>query len=123
VTLKVFEDNTFVTQTVAAASDRRVLVVDAGGSLRCSMVGDNVAQAACDNGWAGLLIFGAIRDSQAIAVSISACRHSARSRCAASRRASDSAIYLRFAGVAPVPGHHVYCDDDGVILAPRNILS
>ncbi|HCL28959.1 MAG TPA: hypothetical protein DIC52_11035 [Candidatus Latescibacteria bacterium] len=66
----------------------------------------------------GAADFGAIRDSQAIAVSISACRHSARSRCAASRRASDSTIYLRFAGVALVQGHHVYCDDDGIIPRP-----
>src|SRR4051794_38005063 len=61
-TLKVFEDNTMVREAVAQPGEGRVLVVDGGGSLRCSLLGGNLAVAAAQNGWAGGGIHGCVRD-------------------------------------------------------------
>ena len=63
-TIKCFEDNSLVAEKLAGSGngDGRVLVVDAGGSLRCGMLGDNLAQAAVDHGWSGVVVYGCIRD-------------------------------------------------------------
>jgi hypothetical protein len=56
VTLRVFEDNALVRATLEEKGDGRVLVVDGGGSLRCALVGGNLAQIAEQNGWAGIVL-------------------------------------------------------------------
>src|SRR5438046_96475 len=65
-TVKVFEDNVLVRTTLSEPGERRVLVVDGGGSRRCALVGDQLAELAVTNGWAGVLVFGCIRDSAAM---------------------------------------------------------
>ena len=62
VTLKVYEDNSLVRAALEEAGHGRVLVVDGGGSLRCALVGDNLAELGHKNGWAGIVVYGCIRD-------------------------------------------------------------
>ena len=62
-TVKAFEDNSVVKDAIAEPGHGRVLVVDGGGSLRRSMVGGNVAAEAAGNGWAGFVVYGAVRDT------------------------------------------------------------
>ena len=64
--MRCFEDNVLVRQRVSEPGDGRVLVVDGGSSLRVALVGDNIASIAQDNGWAGLIIHGCVRDSAAL---------------------------------------------------------
>ena len=123
-TLCVFEDNSLVRDAAESPGEGRVLVVDGGGSLRCSMVGDQVAQAACDNGWAGLIVNGAIRDSAdiaAIAIGIKALNTIPRKSI--KRGAGERDVTVQFAGVSFAPGHYVYADADGILVAPRDLLS
>jgi regulator of ribonuclease activity A len=61
-TVRCFEDNTMLKAAVESPGDGRVLVVDGGGSLRRALLGGNLGAAAAKNGWAGLLIHGAVRD-------------------------------------------------------------
>jgi regulator of ribonuclease activity A len=63
VTLKVFEDNALVRATLEEKGAGRVLVIDGGGSLRCALVGGNLAQIAEQNGWAGIVLNGCVRDT------------------------------------------------------------
>ncbi|MBW8809560.1 MAG: ribonuclease E activity regulator RraA, partial [Lysobacter sp.] len=65
-TIKAYEDNSRVRDAVAEPGNGRVLVIDGGGSMRRSMLGDLLASKALENGWAGVVVFGAIRDSAAI---------------------------------------------------------
>jgi regulator of ribonuclease activity A len=65
-TVRCFEDNVLVKQQLSSPGDGRVLVVDAGGSLRCALVGDNLARLGLDNGWAGIVLYGCVRDSAAL---------------------------------------------------------
>ena len=62
VTIKCHEDNSLVKQAVGEPGEGRVIVVDGGGSLRRALLGDMLAEQAAQNGWAGLVINGAIRD-------------------------------------------------------------
>jgi len=66
VTVKVFEDNAMVRNLLEEAGNGRVLVVDGGGSLRCALVGGNLAMLGAANGWSGILVNGCIRDSREI---------------------------------------------------------
>src|SRR5829696_6761398 len=62
-TLNVFEDNALVRQVLETEGKGRVLVIDGGGSLRCALVGGRLGALAESNGWSGMLINGAVRDS------------------------------------------------------------
>ena len=61
-TLKTFEDNALLKETLSGPGDGAVLVVDGGGSLRCALVGDVIAGLGVQNGWSGLVLWGAVRD-------------------------------------------------------------
>ncbi|MBI5894795.1 MAG: ribonuclease E activity regulator RraA, partial [Desulfobacterales bacterium] len=66
-TIKCFEDNSRVKECLGRPGDGRVLVVDGGGSRRCALLGDLLAAQAMENGWAGVIVHGCIRDVDAIA--------------------------------------------------------
>ena len=56
VTLKVHEDNVMVRGALEQPGAGRVLVVDGGASMRCALVGGNLAVLAEKNGWAGIVV-------------------------------------------------------------------
>ena len=117
-TVKVYDDNTSVRAMLETRGDGRVLVVDGGGSLRCALVGDRLAQLALDNGWGGIVVNGCVRDSAALArlpLGIKAlATHPRRSEKAGPGQVN---VPVTFAGVSFEPGLHLYADGDGVILS------
>ena len=117
VTVKVFEDNSFVKSELEKDGHGKVLVVDGGASLRCALLGGNVAELAYNNGWEGVLIYGCIRDSHEVAtfdVGVKAINISPKR--SNKRNEGEINIPLHFAGVTFVPGHFLYADDDGVVV-------
>jgi regulator of ribonuclease activity A len=100
-----------------------VLVVDGGGSLRCALIGDQVAALAAKNGWAGAIVNGCIRDSADVAsveVGLKAlATHPRRSR---KKGEGERDIPVHFADVTFTPGHYVYADEDGVIVSGKPLL-
>ncbi len=116
-TLKVFEDNALVRATLETPGAGRVLVIDGGGSVRSALVGGNLASLAADNGWAGIVVFGAVRDLDEIEdceVGIRALAlHPQRS---ARKGAGDSNVKVMVAGVAVEPGNWIYADADGILV-------
>ena len=61
-TLRTFEDAALIRHTLGTPGKARVLVIDAGGSLKAAVLGDRMARIGMDNGWAGVLVYGAIHD-------------------------------------------------------------
>jgi regulator of RNase E activity RraA len=49
MTVDCFEDNSLVAEQVKSPGEGRVLIIDGKGSLRCSLLGDQLAAAALDN--------------------------------------------------------------------------
>jgi regulator of ribonuclease activity A len=122
-TLKVFEDNALVRTALEEKGDGRVLVVDGGGSRRCALLGGNLAQLAVKNGWAGVVVYGCVRDSVEIAslpVGVKALavhpRKSAKGLHSAQRDRPVS-----FAGVTFRSGEWLYADPDGIIISVNKI--
>lgn len=67
VTVKCFEDNSRVKELLATDGTGKVLVVDGGASMRCALMGDLIAESAVKNHWNGVIIYGCVRDVDAIA--------------------------------------------------------
>jgi regulator of ribonuclease activity A len=121
-TIKCFEDNSLVRDLVAEPGRGRVLVIDAGGSARRAVLGDLLAKKAVDNGWSGFVIFGCIRDSAAIAKMPLGVKALGTHPLKTDKRGEGQRdIKVRFADVAFTPGDWVYADEDGVLVAPRQL--
>ncbi len=117
-TCKVFEDNTLVRAALEDRGEGRVLVVDGGGSLRCALVGDQIAALAQRNGWSGIVVWGCIRDAAALArMPIGVKALAANPRKSVKRGEGARDVPLGFAGVRFVPGAWLYADADGILVA------
>ncbi len=117
-TIKCHEDNALVRRAVEEPGGGRVLVVDGGGSLRTALVGDKLAGFAVDNGWAGIVVHGCIRDSAAIdALELGVRCLATTPRRAAKNGFGERDVVVSFAGVRLVPGAYLYADEDGVLVA------
>ena len=120
VTVTCFEDNSQVKALAATPGHGKVLVVDGGGSTRRALLGDMIAEQAVSNGWAGFVIYGAIRDVAAIngmaigVKAITACPVKTEKR-----GLGDSQLPLQFAGVTINHGDYIYADLNGVVVADR----
>ena len=116
-TVRCFEDNVVLKRRVSQPGEGRVLVVDGGGSRRVALMGDMVAGLAAQNGWAGLVIHGCVRDSAALAdleLGIAALGTNPRP----SGKAGDGEVDVpvTFGGVTFRPGDHLACDADGIVV-------
>ena len=119
-TVKLFEDNSLVRQALAQAGMRRVLVIDGGGSLRCALVGDQLAQLAVSNGWAGIVVYGCIRDWRAISgMNLGVLALATHPLKSVKKNVGDVDIAVSFGGVSFLPGQYLYADEDGVIVAEQ----
>ena len=123
VTLKLFEDNSLVRAALEEAGAGQVLVVDGGGSIRCALLGDQLAELAEKNGWAGVVINGCIRDSTAIAaIDIGVKALAVHPLKSVKRGIGERNIPVRFADVNFVPGYYLYADEDGLVVSERALL-
>jgi regulator of ribonuclease activity A len=114
-TVRCLEDNVLVKQRVAEPGAGRVLVVDGGGSLRVALVGDNVAGLARDNGWAGLIVHGCVRDSAALRdLSIAIKALGTHPKPSSKSGGGELDVPVTFGGVTFHPGARVVSDDDGI---------
>ncbi|HEY9306517.1 MAG TPA: ribonuclease E activity regulator RraA [Microbacterium sp.] len=116
-TVRCHRDNALVKDLLATPGDGAVLVVDGGGSLESALVGDLIAASAVENGWAGLIVFGAIRDRVAIGelpIGVKALGSNPRKSVKAGIGEVD--VPVTIAGVAFVPGRHVWADADGILV-------
>ena len=122
VTIRCFEDNSLVGETVRTPGRGRVIVVDGGGSLRRALLGDLLAAAAVDNGWQGLVINGCVRDVEILETIDLGVKALAACPLKTDKRGEGQpGVPLRFAGAEMEPGHFLYADTNGIIVARRDL--
>ena len=123
-TLDVYEDDVLLRETLEQAGAGRVLVVDGGGSIRCALLDVRMAQLAQDNGWAGVVIHGCIRNADQIGeVALGLKALSTVPRASRHLGRGELSRPLHFASVTFRPGHYLYADADGIVVAPRDLLN
>ena len=116
-TVRCHRDNALVKAVLATPGEGAVLVVDGGGSLESALVGDLIAGAAAANGWAGLIVHGAVRDRAALALlplGMKALGSNPRKSAKDGIGEVDEPVVI--AGVRFAPGKHVWADADGVLV-------
>lgn len=120
VTLKLFEDNSLVREALSGEGKGKVLVVDGGGSLRCALVGDQLALLAHRNSWEGILVYGCIRDAQDIGqVDIGLRALNTHPLKSVKKGVGQRDLAISFGGVTFRPGEWIYVDGDGVIVSDQ----
>ena len=116
-TLQCLEDNTSVREAVQSAGHGRVLVVDGGGSLRRALLGGNLAAAAEKNGWAGVVIHGAVRDVEEMARCQIGIRALGLLPMATDKRHPGVVdVPIQIQGVWVHPGEWLVADEDGIVV-------
>lgn len=122
-TIKCFEDNSRVRELTGEPGNGRVLVIDAGGSMRRAVVGDLLGKKAVDNGWVGIVVYGCIRDSAALATMPIGIKALGTHPVKTDKRGEGQRdIVVRFAGVTFHPGDWLYADEDGIVVARRQLI-
>ena len=123
-TVKCFEDNSLVRAALEEPGKGRVLVVDGGGSIRCALVGDKLAELGIKNGWEGLVVYGCIRDSAVIStLDIGIKALGTNPRRSVKKGAGERDVVLNFADATIKPGDYLYADEDGVLLSPVKLFN
>jgi regulator of ribonuclease activity A len=116
-TVRCFRDNALVKATLATPGRGGVLVIDGGGSLDLALVGDLIAGSAVENGWSGILVYGAIRDREAIGrLNLGVKALGSNPRKSAKDGVGDLDVPVTIGGVVFTPGRHVWADADGVVV-------
>ena len=123
VTVKCFEDNSRVKELLNTPGGGRVLVVDGGGSLRCALIGDMIAQSAIDNSWAGVLIYGCVRDAgDLLNMPIGVMALGAIPRKSNRQGVGEVDLPINFSGISIKSGDYIYCDLNGAIVSDKALI-
>lgn len=123
VTFRSREDNLLLKDIIVEPDEGRVIVVDTEGVTRCAMLGDVMALTAYRNGWAGLVINGAIRDVEAlstIAIGIKAL--GSNPRRSRKEGTGERNVPVTFGGALFAPGAMLVSDSDGIVIGPVTVL-
>ena len=119
-TIKCFEDNSLVARAVEENGEERILVVDGGASLRCGLLGDNLALKAAENNWSGIIIYGCVRDvDELVQINLGIQALNAMPLKSIKRNVGVRDEVLEFGGVSFVPGEFVYADNNGVLVSSK----
>ena len=118
ITVKCFEDNGLLYDLLEEDGHGRILLVDGGGSVRKALIDAELARLAVDNHWEGIVVYGAVRQVdalmeldlgiQAIAAIPAGCPDEG---------IGESDISVNFGGVTFFSGDYLYADNTGIILS------
>ena len=116
-TLECFEDNSRLRELMNTAGDGRVLVVAAGGSLRCALLGDTIAREAIAHDWIGIVIHGCVRDTAALArLELGVMALGSTPRRSAKNGEGRVGVPVELAGVLCSAGDLLVADEDGIVV-------
>ena len=130
VTIQCGEDNSRVRELVntpgtvdtLAGKLAQVLVVDGGGSVRRALVGGTLAAAAAKNGWAGIVVNGAVRDVAEMLAAHVGIRALALLPIRTDKRGEGrTGVPVQVQGVWVRPGDWLYADEDGIVVSDRSL--
>ena len=111
------DDNSLVKKVLQEPGAGRVLLIDNQASSTCAMLGGGLARLAVDNGWAGVIVNGAVRDTAELKVTplavfaLATCPRKSINRGIGERNRS-----VRIGGERVTPDDFLVADADGVVL-------
>ncbi|WP_343594787.1 ribonuclease E activity regulator RraA [Acinetobacter sp.] len=122
-TIKCHEDNSRVKEVLATDGTGKVLIVDGGASMRCALMGDMIAESAVKNHWNGVIIYGCVRDVDALAT-LELGVHALAAIPRKSHRQGIGVVdvALQLGGAIIIPGQYVYADNNGIIISEKKLI-
>ncbi|WP_180134938.1 ribonuclease E activity regulator RraA [Acinetobacter sp. YH12070] len=124
MTVKCFEDNSRVKELLATDGTGKVLVVDGGASMRCALMGDMIAESAVNNHWNGVIIYGCVRDVDAIAeLDLGVHALAAIPQKSNRKGVGETDIPLSFGGVNIQSGDFIYADNNGIVVSKEQLVA
>ncbi|GGC89512.1 putative 4-hydroxy-4-methyl-2-oxoglutarate aldolase [Tersicoccus solisilvae] len=116
-TVRCRHDNALVKSVLAGPGDGAVLVVDGGGLMHTALMGDLIAASAVQNGWAGVIIHGPVRDRAALAtLPLGVKALGSNPRKSAKEGTGERDVPVTFGDVTFRPGATVWADEDGIVV-------
>ena len=116
-TVRCLHDNALLKSVLSEAGHGGVLVIDGAGSLHTALVGDLIAELARSNGWAGLIVNGAVRDAATLrTLDIGIKALGTNPRKSTKTGAGERDVTVELGGITFVPGEIAHSDDDGIVV-------
>lgn len=116
-TVRCHEDNALLKSILSEPGEGRVLVVDGGGSLHAALIGDVIAGLALANGWAGVVVNGAVRDVAALReLDLGVKALGSNPRKGGKQGTGERDVPVTFGGATFRPGAELFSDDDGILV-------
>ena len=116
-TVRCYEDNVLLKQQISTPGEGRVLVIDAGGSLRCALIGDTIAGIGVEQGWAGIVLHGCVRDVAALReLPIGLKALGTNPRPSSKRGEGEIDVPVTFGELTFRPGAMLHSDEDGIVV-------
>lgn len=121
-TVKCYDDNILMRRTLEATSEGGVLVVDGAGYLGAALMGDQIAAIAARNGWSGVVLFGAVRDTVALgSIPLGVKALGSNPKKSGKNGTGLVDVPVSFGGVTFGPGEWLYSDDDGILVSAEEL--
>ncbi len=123
-TVKCFEDNGLIRETLEQDGVGRVLLIDGGGSLRRALIDAELAALAEENEWEGIVVYGCVREVDELEdMSIGIQAMASIPVGANNQGIGEVDVPVNFGGVTFLPEDYLYADNTGVILSqePLNV--
>jgi regulator of ribonuclease activity A len=121
-TVSCSDDNSIVKKAIASEGDNKVLVIDASGVSHASMVGDQIAESAVKNNWAGIVVNGCVRDVEELKnlpIGIFAKGTVAQKTNKKNHGFED--VLIAFGSVVMTSGKWIYIDQNGWLVADKKL--
>lgn len=119
-TVRCFEDNALLKSVLSEPGNGGVLVIDGAGSVHTALVGDIIAELGRSNGWAGLIVHGAVRDSSTLrGIDIGIKALGTNPRKSTKTGAGERDVEVSLGGITFVPGDIAFSDDDGIVVVAK----
>ena len=117
-TVKCFESNGLIAQVLEEEGEGRVLLVDGGGAVRRALIDAELAQLALDNGWEGIIVYGAVRQLDVLeTLDIGIHALAPIPVGAEETEIGEVDTPVNFGGVTFFPEDYIYADLTGIILS------
>ena len=121
-TVSCSDDNSIVKSVLSRDGQNKILVIDASGVSHASMVGDQIAESALKNNWAGIVVNGYIRDVEALRdLDIGIFAKGAVPMKTEKHGHGFEDIMISFGSTVMHSGNWIYVDENGWIVADTEL--
>ena len=121
-TVSCSDDNSVVKEALSREGENKVLVIDAPGVTHASMIGDQIAESAVKNNWAGIVVNGYIRDIEELKIlPLGIFAKGVVAQKTNKKNHGFEDVLISFGSVVMTSGKWIYIDQNGWLVADNKL--